>query len=315
MTHAAFSLQGASRSRNKDAYYIDETSTCFIVAEGLGGHPSGDVASAMAVEFVIESILAQRLRRCPVTTVSVASDILNTAFRDANDRLIQFTERFDCCCGMASTVVAAIMSRECAYVAGVGDSRGYLLRSNRLQRLTLDDRLPNETFTSGLMTKSDANGQPSRHLVTRYIGADPLDSQSETRCVQLCPGDRMLLCTDGLYNALSESELSRILQSSEDAHHAVNKFRSRLKVAPATDDATAIVIFAGKRLRLTQPVNRIEQRLGTRLNGLAQCTPVRRSLTRTPLRGHRLKFLEPVEKIIGCWRGSLQDVPLRALEW
>jgi len=204
---------GAVRSRNEDSIHaepldspeIEAHGWLGIVADGLGGHLRGDLASRLAVETTREYFYQRS--RDPDT-----GDRLRNAVERANEVIRRKGDESPSTAEMASTITAAVIEGTKLTVAQVGDSRGYLIRNSRLRRITHDHSLVDELVRTGGLTPEQAANHPSRNVITRALGTRwtvQVDIFSE----DLHHDDVVLLCSDGLYRTVDESEMARALIS------------------------------------------------------------------------------------------------------
>ena len=203
----------------------------FIVADGMGGHNAGSTASHIAVDVIRQAYYAE-----PALDVATA---LDQAISSANATILRQAQQSPGCEGMGATVVAAVVRGNELTVAGVGDSRAYLLHQSRLQQLTVDHTWVAERVAAGILTPEEAAHHDLRHLVTRSLGHKP-EVEVDVKSLQMLPGDRLLLCCDGVWEPVGPAELSRQL-----AHGSPQAAASAIvdhATASGSDDATALVV-------------------------------------------------------------------------
>jgi protein phosphatase len=218
VSSAAVTHPGLRRDSNEDAFRERPDLGLFIVADGMGGHEAGEVASGLTVQ-VVESFIqdtrdADLNQTWPFpydTTKSLEANRLMAALRLANRRVATAIADDAALKGMATTAAAVLLSKDDhAHVAHLGDSRVYLLRGGRLRQLTHDHSWVGEQVRAGLLTDSDAQRHPWRNVVTRAIaGGD--DPEVEVADVALEPGDLLLICSDGLSSVVPLEDIERIL--------------------------------------------------------------------------------------------------------
>lgn len=202
MIIASATHQGNIRDNNEDACYSfkDSTGGLCIVADGMGGHNAGEVASGMAIDAVVENLWNINL--------DSPFDSLTEAFNHAN--IVVYGAAKGEKNGMGTTLTAAVMRSNMIYIAHVGDSRAYLYSGGRLRQLTTDHTLVQEMVDSGRITEKEARSHPLRHIITRAVGT--LDTiEIDTIEVPWKPGDRLLLCSDGLTGELTDTDIERML--------------------------------------------------------------------------------------------------------
>lgn len=208
-----------------------------VVADGMGGHPAGDVASRIAAETLRDAFPAM-----PSGDLGLA---LKQAYRKANGAIYQEGQANPAEAGMGTTLVAALLHGKYATLANVGDSRAYLLRGNGLTQVTQDHTLVAEEVARGAITADAARNDPRRNVLTHALG---LNARLESRLpgifeLTLLPGDRLLLCSDGLYDVLDDVDIQRTL-SGEDPGAAAKALVEMAKGRGTRDNATAVVAVA-----------------------------------------------------------------------
>lgn len=218
VSSAAVTHTGLRREINEDALRERPDLGLYLVADGMGGHEAGEVASGLTVE-VIESFIhdtrdADLNQTWPFPyemTKSLEANRLIAAFRLANRRVAAAIGADVALKGMATTAAAVLLGKDGhAHVAHVGDSRVYLLRDKRLQQLTHDHSWVGEQVRAGLLTDQDAQRHPWRNVVTRAIsGAD--DPEVETSDVATQAGDLLMICSDGLSSVVALEEIEKLL--------------------------------------------------------------------------------------------------------
>ena len=183
---------GRVRESNQDACGVFEDprgDRLFIVADGMGGHRGGEVASSLAVEAIAEACAASE---------AAPGERLREAVVAANQRIFERSQRDPKVAGMGTTVVAVLLAREgSAWVVHVGDSRLYRLRRGAFETLTEDHSLVADLVRRGMLSAVEAEHHPRRHQLLRSVGCEP-ETEPEVAALELEPGDRLLLCTDGL---------------------------------------------------------------------------------------------------------------------
>jgi protein phosphatase len=240
---------GLRRNSNEDSYCTRPDLGLFVVADGMGGHVAGEVASRVAVEkiqeFIAETAGADRNRTWPFPfepAISLEGNRLKAAFRLANRKLAnEMADKADLR-GMATTASAVLAGRKSACVAHVGDSRIYAMRGGTLQQLTHDHSWVEEQVRAGTMTEAAARQHPWRNVVTRALsgGSDP---DIDTVEISPEPGERLLLCSDGLSGIVSHESIEGILG---DRSLSLDQICDRLVAAAneggGPDNVTALVI-------------------------------------------------------------------------
>lgn len=213
---ASLSHIGQVRQRNEDAlgYFEpkepqirDRKGSIFIVADGMGGHRGGEIASQLAVDTILDAYYA--------TKESDPAKALDLAFKEANGVIIEKSRNDVSLYGMGTTCTALVVRKGEGYFAHVGDSRAYLFREGELKQLTEDHSLVGEMVRSGILTDEDARTHPRRNVITRSIGThEELSVDLSTVPLQLAVGDVFVLCSDGLTSLVGETELKVVLESN-----------------------------------------------------------------------------------------------------
>lgn len=236
---AGMSFKGSHRKQNEDCWQVAPDCSGFIVADGMGGCPAGDVASQLTVNVLADELGKMRT----VRSQREALRALNIAFEEANSRVVRFGRAHDCA-GLGAAVVAAIHVNNRIYVAGVGDCRAYLLRGRKMTQLTSDDTLAAAFLKTGLVNAYQVNRHAFKNVLARCIGSDPFQPADEVGVIHLKPGDRVLLCSDGLYRCMADSEIASAIALSGSAGEAAKRIKGFAQAASARDDTTCIVIYA-----------------------------------------------------------------------
>ncbi len=211
---AVLTHPGRQRTTNQDAVdqRINGNYAVFVVADGMGGHRTGELASKMAVKNIVEVVREEE----PSPT------LLLDAFEEANDAIYMAGQRPESR-GMGTTATALALNLPYAIIAHVGDSRAYLLRDGQLSQLTRDHSWVAERMRQGLLTPSEARNHRWRNVITNALGSFP-EARVDLIGLKVQPGDRFLLCSDGLSGVLEDSVLQEILESlppTEAVEHLV----------------------------------------------------------------------------------------------
>jgi len=207
-----------------------------VVADGMGGHHRGEVASQLAVETIV-----RMLEEDPGADTA---PLLKQAFRRANEAIYQSGAGADAQ-PMGTTLVAAVVRGRDATIASIGDSRAYLLRANQLTQITKDHSLVAEQVAQGAMTEQEARESPHRNILTRALGhRQKLDNtMPDIFELPLLPEDRLLLCTDGFYDVIAADDFIRIL-TDHKPDDAVKRLVALAVERGTSDNVTAIVAAA-----------------------------------------------------------------------
>lgn len=227
---------GSRRERNEDEFFIS-TAGVLLVADGLGGLPAGEVASSTAVAAAATALTSHAIARLDEGS---AREALAAAFRAANAAVESRARRERACDGMATTLVAGLISGPGLYLAHVGDVRAYRLRGTQLRRLTEDHTRAWEWVLSGELSEQEAKKSSARNALTRVLGCGAVEAALVR--VDLVPDDVVLLCSDGLWEPVSEQEIERILSNrSADALARATALTDAALFAGGPDNITAVV--------------------------------------------------------------------------
>lgn len=203
---------GKVREINQDDYAIHENGCClYIIADGMGGHQCGEVASRMAVEVVREHV---KKYMSPDMDPTSAKGILYEAFSRANKRILEYAAIEPDCAGMGTTLTLLFHCRRQSLIGHVGDSRAYILNGERLDQVTEDHSLVAELYRRGELTEEEVQHHPKKHVITRALGMGD-NVRADLIPVSLAVDDRVLLCTDGLTNLVGDNEILQLLQQYE----------------------------------------------------------------------------------------------------
>ena len=227
LTWAVSSDPGLKRTSNEDSYSTRPDVGLFVVADGMGGHVAGEVASRVAVEaieaFIEETAGADKNRTWPFPfdpTVSLESNRLRAAFRLANRKIGAAIADSQDLRGMATTASAVLVGPRGASVAHVGDSRVYVLRQSQLDQITHDHSWVEEQVRAGTLSPTAARQHPWRNVVTRALsGGD--DPEVDVTEVSPKPGERYLLCSDGLFTVVPDNRIAQLLSQTDVALDAI----------------------------------------------------------------------------------------------
>ncbi len=206
---------GLVRENNQDALEygtLTRTAQYAVVCDGMGGANGGNIASKIAVE-VIGSRIRDGFREDGVG--HFAEHLLASAMNTANVGIYERAGQQEELSGMGTTVVAVITSGRKAYISHVGDSRLYLLRDGQLSAVTRDHSVVQELIERGQITEEEARSHPRRNFITRALGVR-IDESGEYDEMDLCQGDRLLLCTDGLTNEVNTEQIRNLLALPAD---------------------------------------------------------------------------------------------------
>jgi protein phosphatase len=227
---------GIIRSGNEDNYIVVPDRRIFIVADGMGGHAAGEVASEMAVRYVARELGAPH----GLADEEVA-DRMRSSIRAANGAIFQRTLTEHDKRGMGTTVTALVLYDARFLVWQVGDSRAYLLRDGKLVQLTKDHSYVQEQVDAGYLTPEQARSHPYSNVITRCVGANS-DVMPDVYVGAVKPLDLLLLASDGLTGMLEDSELAEVLASGRSPQEQVDTLIAEANRHGGLDNITAIIV-------------------------------------------------------------------------
>jgi serine/threonine protein phosphatase PrpC len=229
---------GMIRSGNEDNYDAQVTPErgAFIVADGMGGHAAGEVASEMAVQIVMREAAEIRDLRSDGAAPKIA-DALRTANRNIHERTMSEVDKQ----GMGTTASILLLTEQGYLIGHVGDSRVYLLRDGALRQVTKDHSYVQEQVDAGFLTPEQARFHPYSNVITRCVGASP-EVQPDTYQGDIRVGDLFLLASDGLTGMVDDRRLQQLLGSRADPDRKVHALISEANGRGGLDNITAIVV-------------------------------------------------------------------------
>ncbi|WP_283621475.1 Stp1/IreP family PP2C-type Ser/Thr phosphatase [Limosilactobacillus avium] len=203
---------GHRRSQNQDrvAQFTDKRGNQLVViADGIGGNRSGDVAAEMTVKRLGHRFIEDGPEK-PIEAIRWFAREVQLI----NDEILKKSKQQTIYQGMGTTMVAAVAFKKNLVVANIGDSRGYLLHDDMMTQVTIDHSLVNELVKSGDITEEEALKLPQSNIITRAIGISP-DAQIEVNRFKFAPGDKLLMCSDGLFKTVEKDELKAVLSDDQ----------------------------------------------------------------------------------------------------
>ncbi|MGH3633628.1 MAG: PP2C family protein-serine/threonine phosphatase, partial [Mycobacterium sp.] len=237
-SYAGYSHIG-QRSSNDDRWAADPTQGLYVVADGVGSAGGGGLAAQLVTEL-LPTYLPRRLSGADLSGPDAAA-LLGNAVAQLSDDLHARGETEPGLAEAHTTVVAAVVTAFRAVIAHLGDSRAYLYRDHRVHRLTSDHSLVESLIGAGEITPAEAADHPMRTMVTRHVGMTP-PASPDVCGVDLQPGDRMLLCTDGLHDVVDDSSLAAVLATHPDPTQACAALIEAANQAGSPSNTTALVV-------------------------------------------------------------------------
>ncbi len=241
MTHV-----GRQRQHNEDSYLVEDKARLFLVADGMGGHAAGEIASRIAVDSISEFILHTKeddgtWPHAYDENYKRSTNRLMAAVRMANTRVLEAMRKDARLRGMGTTVVACMADDNMMSFAHVGDSRAYLIRDKHLSRITNDHSWVFEQVQAGMLTEAEAEKHPLRNVITRALGG-ALQVVPDASEIAYQSGDVYLLCSDGLTGMVPEEEIQRIVSENDDLSAACEQLIETANERGGLDNITAILV-------------------------------------------------------------------------
>lgn len=233
---------GKVRQINEDQAWSGQLSgglTAAIVADGMGGHRAGDVASGLAVESLVKSLKAWE----ETSSTKEGASKLRDMIRQANKAVFESASLNEQYHNMGTTVVMALLDGDTGLIGHIGDSRAYRLRSGQLMQLTEDHTLVNELTKSGQLSPEEAAHHPRRNVLTRALGTDR-DVDVDVQIIEWQTGDRLLLCSDGLSGLVEPALLLATLEDQDAMLEQQAQKLIDLALAAGGDDNVTVVLVA-----------------------------------------------------------------------
>lgn len=222
---------GKVRRQNEDAAFMDEKRAVFAVADGMGGHLAGEVASGMAIDAV------RKMSRAHHRADTI---VLRDTVRAANEAIARHAKSHAECAGMGTTLSVLWRGGHYAYIAHVGDSRVYRFRDGELERITQDHSLVEEMVRARLITREQARTHPRRNVITRALGTQG-DNEPDVLAADVKKGDIWLLCTDGLTGMVDDKEILSVIRAHTELDIVADRLLERALDAGGRDNVTLVL--------------------------------------------------------------------------
>lgn len=250
ITYYGTSDTGRSRTRNEDCYLCNQEEKLFLVADGIGGHVSGEIASKMAISNIEEFVVRSRTEDItwPIPyrrELSLEQNRLLAGATLANHKIRGLANQNPLMKGMGTTLVGFLIEGNLLAVINIGDSRLYRIRDYHIEQITHDHTVAGVMERMGLLTKEEASYNPQKHILTSALGIEPFDNiKVDLFPAEICARDLFLLCSDGLYDMLGDDEILEAICSveAESLEKAGNALIERANLAGGKDNITIILI-------------------------------------------------------------------------
>lgn len=234
---------GKKRGRNEDAIFVSDEPVgilpnLYVVADGMGGHKAGGMASKLAIEAFCDYISTHG--QTGVKTREDVAILLKMGIRHANYRIFEKSKEDEEYGGMGTTLTVATFIDNILYLAHVGDTRLYLINEQNIHQATTDHSLVQEMLDQGVISERESKGHPQRHIITRAVGTYA-KVKVDTLMYDINKVDYILLCSDGLTSMLSDDELYKIIYSEETLEDIVDKLIDRANEKGGLDNIAVII--------------------------------------------------------------------------
>lgn len=238
---------GMKRSGNEDAFAVINEIGLYLVADGMGGHSSGEVASRIAIEeiskFFVEDTMSEDATWPYVfdDTMSLAANKLRTAIDIANEQIQLYASGHPESRGMGTTIVAALANGNSMVISNVGDSRAYLLKGGVMRQVTTDHSWVAEQIHQGFLSEKEAEKHPFRNVITKALGTKE-QALPDILELAITGGERLLLCSDGLNSMVRDKEIKKILSSSGPLEGICRQLIRKANDKGGEDNITVLII-------------------------------------------------------------------------
>lgn len=231
---------GKERANNEDYFLISLKKNLHIVADGMGGHNAGEVASLNAVEAVNDYFTAELLSQIEGDAEKI-EDEMKASLLEANQKILEMAATNNAYHGMGSTIVVALINGEALHLCHVGDARAYVSNAAEMQLLTTDHSKVMDLVKAGQLTQEEARISPLKNELSQAIGSSaPIAPDYNHRVLK--EGDKVLLCSDGLWDMLSDDEIHEIVRQKQPAKLLCEELITKANEAGGHDNITVVVI-------------------------------------------------------------------------
>ena len=238
---------GIVRSNNEDSFIVDEKRGLLVVADGMGGHAAGEVASKLAISIISGHLLdPNKFFGEYNKSYSPSTNNLNSALRLANLAVFEAAEGSPQLHGMGTTVAAVVICGNRLSIAHIGDSRVYLVRSGNIEQLTDDHSVVNEQVKRDLITREEAASSTTKNYLTKAMGISA-EMEADLSEMTLLAGDILLLCTDGLSTMITDEIMMEIILSAKEPAAICDLLIKTANTNGGKDNITAVIGFIKKK--------------------------------------------------------------------
>jgi protein phosphatase len=234
------SITGNFRENNEDRCYVDPAGRFFLVADGMGGQSAGEKASELAIDLVSAKLDQSKDLACgePARVISM----IDGAVSHANFEIMALGELEARYRSMGTTITYLVSSGSSIIVGNVGDSRTYLLRDGKLQRLTKDHSLTQALLDAGTINAEEAATHRYKNVLYRYLGTKEGGSGTEAKTISPRPGDRFVMCSDGVTDGITEDTIAALLAEERDPQKSAQRIVDAALAGGSRDNITSVVV-------------------------------------------------------------------------
>ncbi len=230
---------GMMRNGNEDALFVLPAQQMYIVADGVGGHSYGELASRTTVGYVAQYVAMHPVDR--IEDDDALKEYFLACLRGVNDLILSKAGSGDGGPGMATTVVISYMRGNKAYVVNVGDSRAYLVRDGVIRQVTDDHTWVREMVSRGMITEEEGRNHPDRNMITRAVGAEK-DIKPDFFVFDVYPGDTLIMCTDGLYGEVDDQRIAELSEGASTMHKLSRQLVEEANANGGSDNISVVCI-------------------------------------------------------------------------
>jgi len=233
-------ITGNYRENNEDNYLTDPDGHYFLVADGMGGAAAGEIASEMAVQLVSQKLNELiDFNSSPAEQVTAAID---EAVHHANAEIMMAGQSNPDSYKMGTTIALVVVVGHTAYIAGVGDSRVYVMHGSTFEQLTKDHSISQALLESGTISREEVATHRYRNILYRYLGTEEGGTKMVAQKRPLDPGDRLILCSDGVTGGLDDDTLATLLRKNDDPQQTAEDIVHAAQAGGSKDNITSIVL-------------------------------------------------------------------------
>lgn len=233
---------GRVRSINQDSFHLIKDKNISIVADGMGGHAAGDQASKIAVKTITEILEGYDFQSEDGESGMSIEELVRYALQEANEQILLASLSNQHLQGMGTTAIVAVENQGKLYLGHVGDSRTYLVRNQKISQITEDHSVVQQLVKAGAISEAEAEVHPYKNVITRCLGMQA-NVEPDTLEMVLEPGDRILMCSDGLSNMVSDATLEQLINETETPESTCQKLIDLANENGGTDNITAVLLY------------------------------------------------------------------------